>query len=58
MLIANKAVERLKADGDREFDEFVEILDDSKEECNHQAYINLGSFGVKRLVAGLKKPGK
>lgn len=45
MLIAHKAVERLKTNGDKEFDEFVKILDDSKEGGNHQAYMNLGSLG-------------
>jgi len=45
MLIAHKAVERLKANGDGEFDEFVKILDDSKEGGNHQAYMNIGSLG-------------
>lgn len=45
MLIAHKAVEQLKANGDREFDEFIKILDDSKEKGTHQAYMNLGSLG-------------
>jgi len=45
MLIAHKAVERLKANGDGEFDKFVKILDDSKDGGNHQAYMNLGSIG-------------
>lgn len=45
MLIAHKAVERLKVNGDREFDDFIKILDDSEENGNHRAYMNLGSLG-------------
>ena len=45
MLIAHKAVGRLKENGDGEFDKFVKILDDSKEGGNHRAYMNLGSLG-------------
>jgi hypothetical protein len=45
MLIAHKALQKLKAKGVAEFTEFAEMLDDSSKARNYKAYVNLGSMG-------------
>ena len=44
MLIAHKALQKLKGKGVREFAEFAEMLDNSSRK-NFKAYVNLGSNG-------------
>ncbi|MFA5238997.1 MAG: zinc dependent phospholipase C family protein [Phycisphaerae bacterium] len=44
MLIAHKALQKLKGKGIKEFAEFAEMLDDSSKK-NFKAYVNLGSNG-------------
>ena len=45
MLIAHKALQKLKAKGIVEFTEFAEMLDDDSKDKNYKAYVNLGSMG-------------
>jgi len=45
MLIAHKALQKLKEKGVAEFTEFAETLDDSSKKANYRAYVNLGSMG-------------
>jgi hypothetical protein len=45
MLIAHKAIEKLKTKGIDEFTEFAEELDKSSKKENFRAYMNLGSLG-------------
>jgi len=45
MLIAHKALQKLKAKGVKEFTEFAEMLDDASKDKNYKAYVNLGSLG-------------
>jgi len=45
MLIAHKALQKLKAKGVKEFTEFAEMLDDDSKDKNYKAYVNLGSLG-------------
>ncbi|MBN2183213.1 MAG: zinc dependent phospholipase C family protein [Sedimentisphaerales bacterium] len=45
MLIAHKALKTLKNKGIDEYTEFANLLDDSAEEKNCRAYVNLGSVG-------------
>ena len=59
MLIAHKALQKLKEKGIAEFTEFAEMLDDSSRSANYRAYVNLGSIGpdlyyYKSLTRSLK----
>lgn len=45
MLIAHKALQKLKTKGVAEFTEFAEMLDDTSKAKNYKAYVNLGSMG-------------
>jgi len=45
MLIAHKALQKLKAKGVEKFTEFAEMLDDTSKARNYKAYVNLGSMG-------------
>jgi hypothetical protein len=45
MVIAHKALERLKTEGGSEVAEFAEIIDDTSKAQNIRAYMNLGSIG-------------
>ena len=45
MLIAHKALQKLKDKGVAEFTQFAEMLDDSSRSRNYRAYVNLGSVG-------------
>jgi hypothetical protein len=45
MLIAHKALQKLKAKGVAEFTEFAEMLDDASSAKNYKAHVNLGSMG-------------
>jgi len=45
MLIAHKALQKLKAKRVDEFAEFAEMLDDASRNKNYKAYMNLGSLG-------------
>jgi len=45
MLIAHKALQKLKEKGVAEFTEFAEMLDDTSKARNYKAYVNLGSIG-------------
>jgi hypothetical protein len=45
MLIAHKAIGKLKEKGVKEFTAFAEMLDDSSAKRNYRAYVNLGSAG-------------
>jgi hypothetical protein len=45
MLIAHKALQKLKTKGVAEFTEFAEMLDDASSAKNYKAYVNLGSMG-------------
>jgi len=59
MLIAHKALQKLKAKGVAEYTEFAEMLDDSTRKKNYKAYVNLGSMGpdlyyYKSLARSLK----
>jgi len=59
MLIAHKALQKLKEKGIAEFTEFAEMLDDTSKARNYKAYVNLGSMGpdlyyYKSLARSLK----
>ncbi len=59
MLIAHKALQKLKTKGVAEFTEFAEMLDDTSKARNYKAYVNLGSMGpdlyyYRRLARSLK----
>jgi hypothetical protein len=59
MLIAHKALQKLKAKGIAEFTEFAEMLDDDSRDKNCKTYVNLGSMGpdlyyYKSLARSLK----
>lgn len=45
MLIAHKALQKLKTKGIDEFAEFAGVLDDTSRNKNYKAYVNLGSLG-------------
>ncbi|MHC4756733.1 MAG: zinc dependent phospholipase C family protein [Planctomycetota bacterium] len=45
MLIAHKALQKLKTKGINEFTEFAEELDKASRKENYKAYVNLGSLG-------------
>jgi len=45
MLIAHKALQKLKTKGIDEFAEFAGALDDASRNKNYKAYVNLGSLG-------------
>ncbi|MCH7558091.1 MAG: zinc dependent phospholipase C family protein [Planctomycetes bacterium] len=45
MLIAHKALQKLKTKGIDEFTEFAGVLDDASRNKNYKAYMNLGSLG-------------
>lgn len=45
MLIAHKALQKLKTKGAAELTEFAEMLDDTSKARNYKAYVNLGSIG-------------
>jgi len=45
MLIAHKALQKLKDKGVKEFRQFAEMLDDGSRGKNFKAYMNLGSIG-------------
>jgi hypothetical protein len=45
MLIAHKALQKLKDKGVAEFVQFAEMLDDASRNKNYKAYVNLGSVG-------------
>jgi len=59
MLIAHKALQKLKAKGIAEYTEFAAMLDDTTRKRNCKAYVNLGSVGpdlyyYKSLTRSLK----
>ena len=45
MLIAHKALQKLKTKGINEFTKFAEMLDETSRNKNYKAYVNLGSLG-------------
>lgn len=45
MLIAHKALQKLKTKGVGKFTEFANLLDDASKSKNYKAYMNLGSVG-------------
>lgn len=45
MLIAHKAIQKLKQKGVAEYEEFAKILDKNLKKKNYKAYVNLGSMG-------------
>lgn len=45
MLIAHKALQKLKAKGVEEYTAFAELIDGDPKDNNYKAYVNLGSLG-------------
>lgn len=59
MLIAHKALDKLREKGIKEYSEFADLLDDTSGKKNYKAYFNLGSIGpdmyyYSKLITSVK----